>query len=61
MIPSASFAVIDVKDNMIVLEGRGFGHGIGMSQYGANKMAEEGIGYKDIIEHYFNSVVVKSV
>ena len=26
-----------------------------------DKMAEEGIGYKDIIEHYFNCVIVKSV
>ena len=61
MIPSASFEIIEVNEKQIVLKGGGFGHGIGMSQYGANKMAEEGIGYKDIIEHYFNSVVVKSV
>ena len=61
MIPSAAFQVLETKDNQIILEGGGFGHGIGMSQYGANKMAEEGIGYKDIIEHYFNSIVVKSV
>lgn len=61
MIPSANFEIIEKSGNKITLSGGGFGHGIGMSQYGANKLAEEGIGYKDIIEHYFLHVVVKSV
>lgn len=61
MIPSASFRILEANDNQIILEGGGFGHGIGMSQYGANKMAESGIGYKDIIEHYFNFVIVKNI
>lgn len=61
MIPSANFKVLDVKDGQIILEGGGFGHGIGMSQYGANQMAASGFGYKAIIEHYFKNIVVKSI
>lgn len=36
-----------------VFEGEGWGHGIGMSQYGAKGMAEAGFDYKDILLHYF--------
>ncbi len=61
MIPSAAFQVISTGKTQIQLQGGGFGHGIGMSQYGANRMAEEGIGYKAIIEHYFYEVLVKNV
>ena len=31
----------------------GFGHGVGMSQYGANVMAENGSGYREILAHYY--------
>lgn len=61
MIPSANFTVLESTDTQIVLEGGGFGHGIGMSQYGANQMAHANFGYKAIIEHYYNNVVVKNV
>lgn len=36
-----------------VFEGKGWGHGIGMSQYGAKGMAEAGFDYVDILLHYF--------
>lgn len=36
-----------------VVEGRGFGHGVGMSQYGAYGYATHGEGYRGIIDHYF--------
>ena len=32
---------------------RGFGHGLGMSQYGAEAMAESGAGYREILAHYY--------
>ena len=32
---------------------KGYGHGIGMSQYGANVMAKSGASYKEILEHYY--------
>lgn len=31
----------------------GYGHGVGMSQYGANVMAKDGADYKEILEHYY--------
>ncbi len=37
----------------------GFGHGVGMSQYGANSMAKNGANYIDIIKHYYSGVEVK--
>ena len=40
-------------------EGRGWGHGIGMSQYGAKQMAEEGFSYDEILKHYFTGVSIK--
>lgn len=61
MIPSACFEVVEQTDGKIVLRGGGFGHGIGMSQYGAKAMAEAGYGYKDIIGYYYSNVVVKSI
>src|SRR5215204_4677607 len=36
-----------------VIKGRGFGHGIGMSQYGAYGYALEGRGYRQIMSHYY--------
>ncbi len=38
------------------LSGRGFGHGIGMSQYGAEGMAREGKNFREIIKHYYTGV-----
>ena len=40
-VPSACFEVKSQKNGKIVLSGGGFGHGIGMSQYGANAMGNE--------------------
>ncbi|MGI9952662.1 SpoIID/LytB domain-containing protein [Moorellaceae bacterium AZ2] len=38
----------------VVIQGRGSGHGLGLSQWGARGMAEKGYSYRDIIEHYYN-------
>lgn len=61
MIPSACFEVLDINEEQILLRGGGFGHGIGMSQYGANAMAEEGFTYNEIIDYYYENVVVKKI
>lgn len=61
MLPSACFEVLLNTDGQIVLRGGGHGHGIGMSQYGARGMAEKGYDYKDIIEYYYENVVVKKI
>ena len=41
-----------------VLSGKGYGHGIGMSQWGAKGMADAGFSYKEIITHYFKGTEV---
>jgi len=50
---------IDIIDNTIKFTTRGYGHGVGLSQYGANGMANDGYNYKDIIRHYYTDVSVK--
>src|SRR3954449_5766638 len=37
----------------LVVKGHGYGHGIGMSQYGALGFAQHGTGYRDILNHYY--------
>lgn len=45
----------------VVLDGRGWGHGVGLCQIGAAVMASEGYGYKDILGHYYRGAVVQPV
>ena len=48
------------KGNNIIITTRGNGHGVGMSQYGANGMAEEGKSYEEIVKHYYQGVEITS-
>ncbi len=41
-----------------MISGGGFGHGIGMSQNGANEMAKKGKNYKDILTLFFQDVTI---
>src|SRR3954447_25022931 len=45
----------------LVVKGHGFGHGIGMSQYGALGYAQHGAGYKDILGHYYEQTAVSQL
>ena len=47
---------IVVSANSIAFTGRGYGHGVGMSQWGAKIMAEEGKTADEIIEYYFENI-----
>ncbi|NOY37143.1 MAG: SpoIID/LytB domain-containing protein [Chlorobi bacterium] len=51
-LPSAFFSVT-VKDNKVILDGRGYGHGLGLSQEGAMEMARQGFTAEEILEFYF--------
>jgi stage II sporulation protein D len=42
-----------------VFDGRGFGHGVGLSQWGAHAMAEQGESYRDILRYYYTDVAVR--
>ena len=49
---------ISLEDNQVVMKGRGYGHGVGMSQWGAYAMAQEGKSAEDIINAYFKDVQI---
>ena len=49
---------IVVSSAKISFSGRGYGHGVGMSQWGAKILAEQGKSAKEIVEYYFNNVEV---
>jgi stage II sporulation protein D len=42
-----------------IFKGRGWGHGLGMSQWGAKGMAEAGYSYEQILEYYYQGAVVQ--
>ncbi len=46
------------NNNTIEIVTTGYGHGVGMSQYGANGMAIEGYNYQDILKHYYTGVKI---
>lgn len=54
---SANFTVSTTGDS-ITFTSVGSGHGVGMSQYGANGMAKKGYSYKEILSHYYSGTVV---
>lgn len=49
---------ITVDGDTILFTTHGFGHGIGMSQYGAEAMAQAGSTYEEIIQHYYTGVEI---
>lgn len=57
LLPSA-FITITKKKSRIHIQGGGFGHGIGMSQTGANEMAKQGKNYKEILKLFYSGVEV---
>lgn len=45
----------------VTIRGRGWGHGVGMSQWGAKKMAEQGWDYKKILGHYYPQTTLRQM
>mgnify|MGYP002732728787 CR=1 FL=1 len=52
---------VSVKGDTITFTGSGYGHGVGMSQWGAYGMAEDGKNAEEIVKHYFKDVSVVSL
>ncbi len=52
---------ISAQDDTVSFEVTGYGHGVGMSQYGANTMAKEGYNYVQILTHYYTGTQVEGV
>ncbi|MPN10798.1 hypothetical protein SDC9_158095 [bioreactor metagenome] len=57
---SAAFTIRQDGENVIFTT-KGYGHGAGMSQYGANFMALSGAKYEEILIHYYTGVSIKNI
>lgn len=51
---------LEYSDGNFVFTVIGYGHGVGMSQYGANLMAKSGCGYREILSHYYPGTDISS-
>lgn len=60
-VPSACFEITSQKKGKFVLTGGGFGHDIGMSQYGADAMGREGKSWKEILEAYYKDAKIQNI
>lgn len=49
------------ENGVYTMSGRGYGHGVGMSQWGANYMGEYGKSYKEVIEYYYPHTEIKTI
>ena len=48
-------------DSEIKFITKGYGHGVGMSQYGANKLAQNGKNYEEILKHYYQNINIEKI
>jgi stage II sporulation protein D len=51
----------ELRDGALHMAGRGYGHGVGMSQWGACYMAKQGKSYQEIINHYFHGITIDKI
>ncbi len=58
-IPSNLFTINKLNDDLWLLRGGGFGHGVGLSQSGAIEMAKLGFSYEQILNHYYRDAKLK--
>lgn len=52
---------LEVQNNKVIITTRGYGHGVGMSQYGAKGMAENGYNYQQILRHYYQGISLSTI
>lgn len=52
---------IELKGDYVTITTKGYGHGVGMSQYGALGMAKKGYTYKEILRHYYYNTTLKKI
>lgn len=55
---SACFSLKEVEGKVRIVT-KGIGHGLGLSQYGANEMAKAGSDYKEILTYYYKDILIK--
>lgn len=52
---------ISVNENNILIKTKGYGHGVGLSQYGANNMAKLGYHYDEILKYYYQNTEITNL
>lgn len=57
----SNYYQIEKKGKEVVLEGKGFGHNVGMCQFGAYELAKRGYNYKQILSHYFPNHKIQKI
>lgn len=61
MLPSAFSTIEKQEDGTYLLSGGGYGHGLGMSQNGANGMAKAGMNYLDILNYFYQDIKIETI
>ena len=61
LLPSAYFELERTQNGNLQVRGKGYGHGVGMSQTGADKMAEQGYDYREILDYFFRNITVENL
>jgi len=56
---SAAFTISIDADSRIIFTTQGHGHGVGMSQHGANIMAQNGYSFEEILRHFYQNVTIE--
>lgn len=49
------------KENEIIITTKGYGHGVGMSQYGAYELAKQGYTYDEILKYYYQGIELEKI
>lgn len=57
----STFFSFEQIGNNVKIETKGFGHGVGLSQYGAQAMAKKGYTYDQILKHYYQGVEISKI
>lgn len=52
----STWCVFNINESRVEIKSRGYGHGLGLCQYGANGMALEGKSYHQILKHYYKDI-----
>lgn len=57
----SNYFTITKLENNVLITTKGYGHGVGMSQYGAQAMALKGYKYDEILKYYYQNVEIKKI
>ena len=60
ILAALAFPALAPAGTVFLLDGRGWGHGVGMSQWGAEGYARHGFGYRQILAHYYPHTTIEA-